>query len=205
MATNVAMVLRNTRRNCALAKSVRAVLKRIGLRQDDNQSLASPETSSAELYRGYDAGQSVAPSAAHTALLYLGNDVGQGFAGDLGLVRCLARTLERQRLVKVLTVHPRSRHEAACIVDTQDAFFLHIFCDDDLLLVEAHAEKRTHEADDRLYCHNVAEKLVHWLDEGSLRGGIRSGTHLNMTRGLNGTVVSGVITGGSKEPLGSVV
>ena len=205
MTSGVVVALRNARGSCALASSVRSSLAHAGFWPEPNQSRASSSMFT-QLFRR-KRNQSLAPPA----LLYLANDadnIQQRFdVGDPVFINYLAVARDKWQVTKVLTVHPRSQHALAESEQTKHAYLLHVFCDDELL-VEAptdHTEK-IEKTEDGHYSYNVAQTIIHWLgEEGSLSSAIRSGTHINMTRGLKGKVISGVITGGTKAPLGSVI
>ena len=155
-------------------------------------------------------------SARVNAVLFLGKidlceQKGQGkpqsFIDDPQLHACFSYArqlpLSGNLPTTLLAVHPRSRHDAASIGDLHNLpYHLHIFCDDVLLMGNF---SRTLDNQLETYSNCIAKKLFDWLDTELHRGGIRSGTHVNMTKGPNESVVAGVMTGGPKEPLGSIM
>ena len=185
MVSNVVVALRHAHRSCALSESVRVMLERH------------------QQYR-----LATAPATASASLLYLANTCGAGdwvksFVDDTELHNRFEHACTLPHVDKVLTVHPRSWHEAASIKNCElMPYHVHVFVDDLLLMPGTNVDNND---DDQKYLDTVSQKLISWLDEGSLHRGIRSGTHVNITRGLHGDAIAGVMTGGKKEPLGSVV
>lgn len=74
---------------------------------------------------------------------------------------------------------------------------MYVFCDAYLLAPGAPS----------LFATRVARQLAEWLliDEAARVGTrLRSGTYINVTD-MDGTLVSGVMSGGTKDPLGAMV
>ena len=108
---------------------------------------------------------------------------------------------EHSRLERVIAVHDRARHPlprpTPGLRPAASTHLLHLFTDAALL------ERGTPMP----FTRSVARQIAEWLcadGAAQTRGRLRSGTYINATD-LGGRAVCGVMTGGTKDPLGAPV
>ena len=153
-----------------------------------------------------------APVCEPAVLIYIANqsenEMAAGsanFAEDPGLRRCFRELQNYKTCRMLLAVHPRSWHASTGKLSFADDFYhLHIFCDDFVLQPKYTMDSTPMTSEAEAYVFSAASKLVEWTVQGGLSQVLRSGAHINMTGNRNGKVVAGVMTGGSKEPLGAM-
>lgn len=204
MKPRISLVLRNPKISCMLADKLAPLIGGFeGRRGVDCVLEESAVHSESETFE---------KQVRFTSTLYLGNmdmdaQVGGRSSDNLELKKLMEDARDEPYENKILMVHPRSELNFVGIEKVQYLpYHLHIFCDDTVFLMNSnHTMLSSRQQNDRAYTENVAKKLIMWLEEEKPRRGIRSGTFVNMTRGLNGAVIAGVMTGGTKEPLGSCV
>jgi hypothetical protein len=106
---------------------------------------------------------------------------------------------------RLVTVHDRALHSPSQpiirvpqhLLATTTTHMTHVFTDSELLVGGSPGETSR-------YAQSLAERLVGLLCLQGENSRLPSGTYVNAAN-LNGRAVCGVITGGSKEPLGATV
>ena len=119
-------------------------------------------------------------------------------SGDSDLPFDLSKHLRLERLI---AVHDRTRHPlprpASGLQPAARTHVLHLFVDAEVLMSGTPTP----------FTRDVGCRISEWLcagDTAQIRGRLRSGVYINATD-LDGRAVYGVMTGGTKDPLGAPV